>query len=106
MEEFDLKSTSKEWQNIQELAEKRAEEIKNWNKEYNRHLLSKEEIEKMAATLPEKLDKLEWIEPLNKISLSSVNEFEKASEKLDKLHSECLQANEHEKDFHQNERER
>lgn len=60
----------------------------------------------MAAILPKRLDKLEWNEPLNKISLSSVNEFEKASEKLDKLHNECVQAIEHERNFLQNEIER
>lgn len=45
--------------------------------------ISKEEIEKMATILPKRLDKLEWNDSLNKISFSSVNEFEKASEKLD-----------------------
>ena len=53
--------------------------------EFDSKNTTKEEIEKMATSLPEKLDKLEWNEPLNKISLSSVNEFEKASEKLDKI---------------------
>lgn len=68
--------------------------------------ISKEEIEKMAAILPKRLDKLEWNESLNKISFSSVNEFEKASEKLDKLHSECVQAIDHERNFNQREKER
>ena len=67
---------------------------------------SKEEIEKMATSLPKRLDKLEWNDSLNKISFSSVNEFEKASEKLDKLHNECVQAIEHERNFLQNEIER
>ena len=74
--------------------------------EFDSKNTSKEEIEKMAAILPKRLDKLEWNEPLNKISLSSVNEFEKAGEKLDKLHNECVQAIEHERDLPQNEIER
>lgn len=68
--------------------------------------ISKEEIEKMATILPKRLDKLEWNDSLNKISFSSVNEFEKASEKLDNLHSECVQAIDHERNFSQCERER
>lgn len=68
--------------------------------------ISKEEIEKMATSLPKRLDKLEWNDSLNKISFSSVNEFKKASGKLDKLHSECVQAIDHERNFNQCERER
>lgn len=74
--------------------------------EFDSKNTSKEEIEKMAAILPKRLDKLEWNDSLNKISFSSVNEFEKASEKLDKLHNECVQAIEHERYFLQNEIER
>lgn len=74
--------------------------------EFDSKNTSKEEIEKMAAILPKRLDKLEWNDSLNKISFSSVNEFEKASEKLDKLHSECVQAIDHERNFNQREKER
>lgn len=74
--------------------------------EFDSKNTSKEEIEKMAAILPKRLDKLEWNDSLNKISFFSVNEFEKASEKLDKLHSECVQAIDHERNFNQCERKR
>lgn len=89
------------------------------------------EIDEQKEWKDEKLDKLKWNEPLSEISLpweerfrehqneveenlitmkecreTLENEFEKASEKLNKLHNECLQANEHERDFLQIERER
>lgn len=74
--------------------------------EFDSKNTSKEEIEKMAAILPKRLDKLEWNDSFNKISSSSVNEFEKANEKLDKLHSEYVQAIDHERNFNQREKER